>query len=209
MAFVAVYDASVLYPSTTRDLLIRIAQAGLVQAKWTDTILDEVFDNLTANRPDLDPARLQRTRTLMAAAIRDVLVAGYEPLIEAVTLPDPDDRHVLATAIRARAQLIVTNNLRDFPATALTRWDVQAVGPDDFVRAQIDLDRDLVNSARRASSVVREKLMSLYPPRTTNVQVSDRFTQCLENRCSRYPPGAVGSNPTPSATPSAGHHALR
>ena len=50
-AFVAVYDACVLYPSTTRDLLIRIAQAGLVQAKWTDAILDEVFDNLTTNVP--------------------------------------------------------------------------------------------------------------------------------------------------------------
>lgn len=56
MAFVVLYDANVLYPSTLRDLLIRIAQAGVVQAaKWTDQILDEVFGNLTANRPDLDP----------------------------------------------------------------------------------------------------------------------------------------------------------
>ena len=103
MAFVAVYDASVLYPSTTRDLLIRIAQAGLAQAKWTDAILDEVFTSLVKNRPDLDPTRLDRTRELMAAAIRDVLVVGYEPLIDALDLPDPDDRHVLAAAIRARA----------------------------------------------------------------------------------------------------------
>jgi predicted nucleic acid-binding protein len=147
MAFVAIYDASVLYPSTTRDLLIRIAQAGLVQAKWTETILDEVFDSLTKNRPDLDPAKLSRTRDLMAAAIRDVLVTGYQPLIDVVTLPDPDDRHVLAAAIRARAQLIVTNNLRDFPAATLATWDLEAVSPDTFVRAQIDLDRDLVYAA--------------------------------------------------------------
>lgn len=53
MVLVAVYDASVLYPGTTRDLLIRIAQAGLVQAKWTDAILDEVFTSLADNRPDL------------------------------------------------------------------------------------------------------------------------------------------------------------
>ena len=103
MAFVAVYDASVLYPSTTRDLLIRIAQAGLVQARWTDAILDEVFTNLAKNRPDLNPVKLGRTRELMAGAIRDVLVVGYEPLIDALDLPDPDDRHVLAAAIRARA----------------------------------------------------------------------------------------------------------
>jgi predicted nucleic acid-binding protein len=128
MGFVAVYDASVLYPSTTRDLLIRIAQAGLVQAKWTDTILDEVFTSLVKNRPDLDPARLGRTRELMAGAIRDVLVVGYQPLMEVLTLPDPDDRHVLAAAIRARAQLIVTGNLRDFPAAALAPRDVEARG---------------------------------------------------------------------------------
>jgi hypothetical protein len=61
VSFVVLYDANVLYPSTLRDLLIRVSQAGLVQAKWSDQILDEVFRNLTANRPDLDrrswPAR--------------------------------------------------------------------------------------------------------------------------------------------------------
>jgi len=61
VSFVVLYDANVLYPSTLRDLLIRIAQAGLVQAKWTDQILDEVFRNLTVNRPDLDPQKLART----------------------------------------------------------------------------------------------------------------------------------------------------
>jgi predicted nucleic acid-binding protein len=147
VAFIAVYDASVLYPSTTRDLLIRIAQAGLVRAKWTTTILDEVFGSLTKNRPDLDPAKLARTRDLMSGAIRDVHVVGHEPLIDVLDLPDPDDRHVLAAAIRARAQLIVTHNLRDFPADALRRWDVEAIGPDAFVRAQVDLDRDLVYAA--------------------------------------------------------------
>jgi predicted nucleic acid-binding protein len=117
MGFVAVYDACVLYPSTLRDLLIRIAQAGLVQAKWTEEILEEVFRNRQENRPDLDVERLKRTRELMMGSLRDVLVVGYEPLVDAVSLPDPDDRHVLAAAIRARAQLTVTANLRHFPAT--------------------------------------------------------------------------------------------
>jgi hypothetical protein len=66
----------VLYPSTLRDLLIRIAQSGLVQARWTETILDEVFSNLRENRPDLDVGRLERTRELMMGAIRDVLVVS-------------------------------------------------------------------------------------------------------------------------------------
>lgn len=147
MAFVVVYDANVLYPSTLRDLLIRIAQTGLVQAKWTEQILDEVFTNLRANRPDLDPTRLDRTRALMNAAVRDCLVSGYEPLIDGISLPDPDDRHVLAAAIRARAQVIVTNNLADFPGDTLQTWDIEAKSPDEFVLDQLDLDRDTVYGA--------------------------------------------------------------
>lgn len=70
MAFVAIYDANVLYPSTLRDVLIRIAQSGLVQAKWTDQILDETFRNLLKDRPDIPPEKLDRVRALMNAAIR-------------------------------------------------------------------------------------------------------------------------------------------
>lgn len=61
MPFVVVYDASVLYPSALRDVLIRIGQAGLVQAKWTNEILDETFSSIVRQRPDLDPQRLERT----------------------------------------------------------------------------------------------------------------------------------------------------
>ena len=157
MAFVVLYDANVLYPSTLRDLLIRVAQAGLVQAKWTEQILDEVFGNLTANRPDLDPQKLTRTRELMNRAVRGCLVTGHEPLIDAIDLPDPGDRHVLAAAIRARAQVIVTNNLKDFPTAALEPWDLEAKSPDHFLLDQIDLSRETVFAAvqRIADSYVR------------------------------------------------------
>lgn len=130
---VVVYDANVLYPSTLRDVLIRVGLARLVQPKWTEQILDEVFRNLRANRPDLDPARLDRTRRLMNEAIRDVTATGYEHLIDQLDLPDADDRHVLAAAIHAEAQVIVTRNLRDFPADRLSSWSVEAQHPDDFL----------------------------------------------------------------------------
>lgn len=100
MPFIIVYDANVLYPSLLRNLLIRVAQADLVQAKWTDRIMDEVFRNLKEKRPDLDTAPLDRTRKLMNDAIEDVLIEGYEPLVEILELPDADDRHVLAAAIK-------------------------------------------------------------------------------------------------------------
>ena len=118
MRFVVVFDACVLYPAPMRDILIRLATAGLFAAKWTDRIHDEWTRNLLAQRPDLADA-LERTRSLMDQAVPDCLVEGYESLIEGLSLPDPDDRHVLAAAIRAGAQTIVTINLKDFPALSL------------------------------------------------------------------------------------------
>jgi hypothetical protein len=99
MPFVVVYDANALYGNAQRDLLIRIARSGLVQAKWTDEILDEMTRNLSAKRHDIPPERLVRLRELMNSAVADCLVTGYEPLVESLELPDPDDRHVLAAAI--------------------------------------------------------------------------------------------------------------
>jgi predicted nucleic acid-binding protein len=147
MPFVVIYDASVLYPNTLRDLLLRVAQAGLVQARWTEEILDEMFAALKRDRPQLDPVKLDRTRALMGTAVRDWKVTGYEPLVDALKLPDPDDRHVLAAAIRARAQVIVTSNLRDFPAADLDQWDIEAKSPDEFMRDQVSLDRAAVYAA--------------------------------------------------------------
>jgi hypothetical protein len=141
MTFVVIYDANVLYPSTLRDVLIRLAQTGLVQAKWTETILDETFRSLQSKRPDLDETRLQRTRNLMNLAVRDVVVTGYEPLIGSLHLPDLDDRHVLAAAIRARARIPVTFNLSDFPTEVLADWDVEAKHPDDFLVDQFHWTR--------------------------------------------------------------------
>jgi predicted nucleic acid-binding protein len=140
MAFIVVYDANVLYPNTLRDLLIRIGQAGLVQARWTNEILDEMLQALGRNRPDISPDKLERLRHLMNGAVRDCLVSGYEPLIEGLKLPDPSDRHVLAAAIKSSAQMIVTSNLKHFPATVLELWDVEARAPDDFVLDQLGID---------------------------------------------------------------------
>ena len=73
----AVYDANVLYPAPLRDLFVRLAQAGLVRARWTDAIHDEWVRNVQADNPSLSPERLSRTRALMNDAVRDCLVTGY------------------------------------------------------------------------------------------------------------------------------------
>jgi predicted nucleic acid-binding protein len=145
MAFIVVYDANVLYPNTLRDLLIRIAQLPhLVQGKWTDKILDEMLTALRKNLPDISEEKASRLRELMNAAVRDCLVEGYEPLISILDLPDPDDRHVLAAAVKAKAQVIVTKNLKHFPKEKLAPWGVKAKAPDDFVRDQIGIDPQAV-----------------------------------------------------------------
>jgi hypothetical protein len=105
--YTALYDACCLYPNALRDTLIRLTLSGLFQAKWTEQINDEWTSNLIKNGGD--PARIQRTRELMNKAVPDCLVTGYESLIEQVTLPDPNDRHVLAAAIVGHADVLVNS----------------------------------------------------------------------------------------------------
>jgi predicted nucleic acid-binding protein len=146
---VVVYDACVLYPAPLRDFLMRLAQTELFRARWTDDIHDEWIRSVLADRADLTPDQLNRTRLLMNEAIPDCLVTGYGDLIPSLTLPDENDRHVLAAAIVARADIIVTFNLKDFPQSALDQYSIEAVHPDAFGLAQIDLSLDKVCTAVR------------------------------------------------------------
>lgn len=154
MAFVVVYDACVLHGNTCRDLLIRVGQAGLVQAKWSEQILDELIESLE-KRGIGTADKLARLRRLIAASIADSLVTGHDELIESLRLPDPNDRHVLAAAIRSHAQVIVTDNTKDFPASALESWGIEVKTPDDFVRDLIGLDAWTVHSCVRDIVVSR------------------------------------------------------
>jgi predicted nucleic acid-binding protein len=167
VAFVVLYDACVLYPAPLRDLLLRLSAKGLVQARWSDQILDEAFRNILDNRPELHASQLQRTRELMNKAIPGALVTGYEGLIAGLTLPDRDDRHVLAAAIRSGAQVIVTANLSDFPADKLMTYGIEAQHPDEFVMHQLDLAVGVV------CNVVVEQAAALKHPPLTVGEVLD------------------------------------
>ena len=104
-----------------------------------DQIHEEWIRNVLKDRPDLTEQQLTRTRQLMDEAVPDSLVTGYEPLIDNLKLPDVDDRHVLAAAIRAKAEVIVTFNRKDFPADTLAEFDIFTQHPDDFVDSLYDI----------------------------------------------------------------------
>lgn len=137
--FTVVYDACVLYPAPLRDLLMRLALTDRFRARWSNAIHDEWIRNLLKNRPDLNPAALEKTRDLMNSNVRDCLVSGFEHLIPTIELPDKGDRHVVAAAIHSGAETIITFNLKHFPSTALNRYDLDAKHPDDFVVDLFDL----------------------------------------------------------------------
>lgn len=169
MPFVVIYDACVLYPAPLRDFLLRLGRTGLFQARWSEEILDECFASIVRQRPDLDPRALERTRRLINEAVPDCLVSGYENLVAGLSLPDADDRHVLAVAVRSGAQTIVTFNLKDFPTAALEPFGIEVRHPDDFVVDQIGLASGLVVTA------LQEQVAALKNPPMTRDDVLDRL----------------------------------
>ncbi len=145
----AFFDANVLYPSGLRNFLMHLSLTGIFRAHWSAEVHDEWMRNLLKNRPDITRERLERTRRLMDKAAPDALVTGYESLIESIDLPDRDDRHVLAAAIRCGASVLVTLNLSDFPNAALAEFGIEAQHPDDFVLSLTETFPEFVLEAAR------------------------------------------------------------
>jgi predicted nucleic acid-binding protein len=157
--YTALLDANILYPAPLRDLFLQLAVTDIFKAKWSADIHREWIEALLRNEPQRDRAVLERTRDLMDKATRDSLVSGYEPLIAALSLPDPKDRHVLAAAIAGRCDVIVTQNLKDFPDRALASFNIEAQHPDEFLCNHLSLAPGLFCSAVRK---VRARL--IHPP---------------------------------------------
>ncbi|VVE47582.1 PIN domain-containing protein [Pandoraea fibrosis] len=139
--YTALLDACVLFPLATTDALMSLATAGFFATKWTQMIETEWIASLEEQRPELK-GKLQFRRDCMRDAIPDweVPEAAWTPLIGSFTLPDPDDRHVLAAAIAGHADCIVTSNRRDFPDAIASEYGLEIVDPDRFIINQWDLD---------------------------------------------------------------------
>jgi predicted nucleic acid-binding protein len=151
-----------------------LALTNLFKARWTDEIHSEWLRNVLENRPDLTLEQLTRTKNLMNANVRDCLVTGYEALIPLIELPDPDDRHVLAAAIRSQANVIVTFNINDFPDQALAPYGVEAQHPDEFILHLIDL-----NSAAVCEAAQKHRSTLKNPPKTPDEYLDTLLKQGL------------------------------
>lgn len=139
--YTALLDACVLYSAAMTDALMSLATAGLFAAKWSRAIEIEWISALEKNRPDLQ-GKLSSRRDLMREVIPDWEVpdAAWQAIEVSVTLPDANDRHVIAAALAGHVDSIVTVNVRDFPATELAAIGLEVIHPDTFIVAQWDLD---------------------------------------------------------------------
>jgi predicted nucleic acid-binding protein len=141
VTFPAFFDTNALYGATLNDLFLWLADAGAFRPLWSADIMFELERNLIKNgeRRELVEKRVHT----MTAYFPDAMVDGYEDLIAGVTC-DPKDRHVLAAAVRANAEVLVTFNLEDFPAESTAAFDIEVVHPDTFLLDQLDLLPGLV-----------------------------------------------------------------
>ena len=145
--FTAVIDTNVIIPIEIRDLLFWFAHDGLFTMKWSKHIFDEWLSVM--KRMGVSDEEADKRMQMAFRAFPDAMVEGYEPLIDSLTLKDPNDRHVVAAAIKAKANVIVTNNLKDFPEEMLSQFGIAAISADDFLVDTIDLNPDVAIGAFR------------------------------------------------------------
>lgn len=161
--FIAVLDTNVVYPVIIRDILLWFAYYDLYTPKWSEHIFDEwkkvikekgVFEEEANNRI-----------LKMNLAFPDALVQNYKGLIKHLELPDADDRHILAAAIKTNANLIVTNNIKDFPEEYLQSFSLNAKTADDFLTDIIDLNQE------QAIAAFKEMVLNKKNPKQDEFEV--------------------------------------
>ena len=157
MAFSAVLDANVLYPFSLRDSLLRLAELELYTPLWSARILEEMTRNLVEHR--ITEEQAARIEAAMRGAFEEAEVDAAEiDRLEPAMTNDEKDRHVLAAAVAADSELIVTFDLDDFPPEACDPVGVEAIHPDEFLLDLYDLDPEA------AWAALEQQAADLHPP---------------------------------------------
>lgn len=179
--FIVVVDANVFFPLTLRDTALRAAAAGFYQLRWSARILDEMERNLVSTAT-MSADKAARLRAAMETHFPEAEVIGYEPLIAGLQ-NDEKDRHVVAAAVKAGAQVIATSNLKDF--TPLPEG-LEAQSPDEFLGNLFDLDPESF------VSMLREQSADLTNPPVSFEELLERLARVVPDlvaMVSGYAPG--------------------
>lgn len=165
--YTCVLDTNVIYPIGIRDLLLWFAHYDLFTPKWSKHIFTEWEDVM--RRKELSEEEIKKRVDRVNRAFPDANVENYEALIDGLVLPDLKDRHVLAAAIKINADIIVTNNIKDFPKEYLASFGLTAKTADDFLTDTIDLNPEI------AVEAFRHLVLNRKNPNMDEYQVLDQF----------------------------------
>jgi PIN domain len=160
--YTALIDACVLAGALRRNLVLTLARAEFFRVRWSQPIMAETqaaIARILAAEPDA-AERAAQARAGMERAFDDAMVSGFVHLLAGCEeMPDVNDRHVLAAAIKTRADVIVTDNLKHFPNQALAPFGIEARSADDFIA-----DTAMLDIGRAADAVRMMRLRLGNPP---------------------------------------------
>lgn len=146
-----VLDACVLVEAAVSDLFLRLSEEPrLLLPKWSQSIWDETrktWINKLGWSAELADSRIRAAKN----AFPEAMIVGFEPLIPSCT-NHPDDRHVLAAAIHANVETIVTFNVKDYTAESLSPWGITAAHPADYLKVLYDHDPGVTTAVLHAMS---------------------------------------------------------
>jgi predicted nucleic acid-binding protein len=165
--FTAVLDTNVVYPVIIRDILLWFGHYDLYTPKWSEHIFEE-WENVMLAK-GVEAAEAENRIKKVNLAFPGALVQNYKGLIDKLELPDVDDRHVLAAAIKVNANLIVTNNIKDFPEQYLQSFGLSAKTADDFLTDIIDLNQE------QAIAAYKEMILNKKNPKMNELEVLDQI----------------------------------
>lgn len=165
--FIAVLDTNVIYPVIIRDLLFWFAYYDLYTPKWSNHIFDEWKKVMKERNVSEEEASKRIEKANLA--FPDALVQNYEGLINHLELPDEYDRHVLAAAIKTNANVIVTNNIKDFPEAYLQSFSLNVKSADDFLTDIIDLNQ------KQAIAAFKEMVLNKKNPKQDEFEILNQL----------------------------------
>lgn len=170
--YLAFLDANVLHPAFLRDAMLWFADERLYRPAWSRDVLQEWRRSVQRRHPDITDEQLDQLQRVLSDEFADAEVTGYDSITPALSLPDENDRHVLAAAIVGRCNGIITANLKDFPAEKVEPFKIEVIHPDDFIVNIVDLHPS------RAVAACKRHRAAMTKSKPSQDEYLERFRTC-------------------------------